>query len=133
MKKISIDNAQAKASWTSIEVNVPESLTEAIELYGNEVSEILFDFAMEKSNLDVRLRSLIKDEASAQTVVDNFFKGLTASAMTVNDMTVKLVALVGNSLLTADQVAPFFGAKSAEAKKDIFKALLHKAEAENTD
>ena len=135
MKKISIDNAQAKASWASIEVNVPESLTEAIALYGNEVSEILFDFAMEKSNLAVRLRSIIKDSASAQTVVDNFFKGLVASAMTANDMLMKLLALVGQGLLTVESVAKFVDAKKVSDKQVVYKALLVDADVakENID
>jgi len=127
MKAI-IKNDQSKATWTSVTVEIPATLKDAIALYGADVPETIYQFAIEKSNLDVRLRSLIKDAASAQAVVDNFFKGLTASALTVNDMTVKLVSLVGDSLLSADMVAPFFSAKTADIKKKVFKALLVKAE-----
>ena len=125
---ITIKNDQAKASWSSVTVEVPGSLTEAVELFGDEVTNVLFQFAMEKSNLDVRLRSLIKDETSAQTVVDNFFKGLVASAMTANDMTMRLIGLVGDSLITSDDVAKFVDAKKVSDKVVVYKALLVKAD-----
>jgi len=125
---IKIENDQAKATWSEVEVNAPSNLVDAVALYGADVAEVIYQFAMEKSNFNVRMRSLIKNADDAQTIVDNFFKGLVASAMTVNDMTVRLVALVGELLLTADMVAPFFTAKSADAKKTLFKALLVKAD-----
>ena len=121
---IKIENDQAKATWDKVTVEAPSNLVDAVALYGADVAEVIYQFAMEKSNFNVRMRSLIKNADDAQTVVDNFFKGLVASAMTANDMLMKLLALVGQGLLTVESVAKFVDAKKVSDKQVVYKALL---------
>ena len=86
MKKITIENTQKDAKWSSKEVSVPENAAESFDLYGTDAG--IFQMAMTTS-FPVRFR---KTDGS-QEAADNLFKGIFGRT---EELTEEENTLVGN-------------------------------------
>ena len=142
MKKITIENTQAKATWATVEVNRPENYNELIA--GLEpkdidfVNDVLFGIATKKSNYDVTLRARIKDIASAQTVADNYFTTVNIEERASEDAekvaekiaaAEKLAAETSPELMAA--IAEIKAAQALQAAKKAEKRAKAKAKKES--
>ena len=71
MKKVTITDTGAKATWDSVTVELPETLKEAEVKYGNEVGNGFMRFMIH--SLPIKLRQACKHAENAQIVVDSLF------------------------------------------------------------